>query len=174
MSELGDRLYEEMNKQIQEELYSAYLYYAMAAWFDSQGLTGFGQWMKVQAMEEVTHAHRFYNHIIGRGNEVNLLQIDMPKIAWSTPLEAAQAALNHEKHITSRINLLVKIAREEDDYTAEVSLLNWFVDEQLEEEENTGEIVDKLKLIGDSKNGLYQIDKELGARVLTVEADFKW
>jgi ferritin len=174
MPELGKKLLDELNKQIQEELYSAYLYYAMAAWFDAGNLTGFAHWMRVQAMEEVTHAQKFYNHIYERGNEVELLEIAKPPSSWKSPLAAFEASLEHERHITGRINLLVDIARKENDYSAEVSLLNWFVEEQVEEEATAMEMIHKLKLIGDSKNGLYMLDKEVGSREFNQPTGFAW
>jgi len=174
MAELSKKLHKEMNIQIQEEVYSAYLYYAMSAWFETQGFAGFATWMRVQAMEELTHAQRFYNHIIERGNEVELLEIAKPASKWKSPLDAAKGAYEHEQHITARIHKLMTIARSDNDFSAEIGLLNWFVDEQIEEEENTGAIVQKLEMIGDSKSGLYQIDKEVGARIFATEPDFKW
>lgn len=174
MPELGKKLHDELNKQIQEELFSAYLYYAMSAWFEAESLPGFAHWMRVQAMEEVIHAQKFYNHIYERGNEVELMEIAKPQAKWKSPTAAFEAALEHERHITGRIHLLLGIAREENDYAAEVGLLNWFVDEQVEEEANAMAMVDKLKLIGDSKNGLYMLDKEVGARALTPPTGFVW
>lgn len=174
MANISDKIADAFNKQIQEELYSAYLYYAMAAWFDSENLPGFGHWMRVQAMEEVTHAQRFYSHILERGGEVELLDIAKPPKKWDSPLAALGAAFDHEQHITKCIHDLVALAREEKDYAAEVGILNWFVDEQIEEETSADEVVQKLKLIGDSKHGLYMLDKELGARAFNLAPDFDW
>jgi len=174
MPELGRKLHDELNKQIQEELFSAYLYYAIAAWFDAENFPGFAHWMRVQAMEEVTHAQKFYNHIYERGNDVELLEIDKPPSSWDSPLAAFEAALEHERHITGRIHHLLKIAREENDYAAEVGLLQWFVDEQIEEEATADEMIQKLKLISDSRNGLYMLDKELGGRQFAPPTGFEW
>ena len=162
-----------MNKQIQEETFSAYLYYSMAGFAEAANLGGFAMWLKVQALEELTHAHRFYHHIIvDRRGEIELLQIDKPQTKWKDMLDVFQAAYKHEVHITERINLLVSIAREEKDYTAETGLLQWFINEQIEEEFQTDEIVQKLKMLGDDKLALYQLDKELGMRVFTQDPTF--
>lgn len=171
MPELSEKLREEMNRQIQEETYSAYLYYSMAAWFDSENLPGFAVWMKVQAMEELTHAHRFFRHIIERRGEVELLDIAKPPTKWDSPLKAFEDAYKHELHITARIHHLMKLARDEGDYQAETGILQWFVTEQIEEEVQTDEIVQKLKMIGDKKHGLYMLDKELGTRTFVWPPD---
>ncbi|MCX6647223.1 MAG: ferritin [bacterium] len=174
MAELSDRLHKKMNEQIQEEIFSAYLYYSMSAWFETKNLPGFGHWMRCQAMEEMMHAHRFYNHMHERRRAVELLEIKKPEYKWGSPLEIYQAAFEHELHITGKIHDLVKIANEENDYTAEVGLLQWFVNEQIEEEESTDAVVQKLNMIGEDKTGLYQLDKELGMRVVVVPPLFKW
>lgn len=174
MPELSKKLHKELNIQIQEELFSAYLYYAMAAWFESENFPGFGHWMRVQAMEEVTHAHKFHNHILERGGEVELLEIAKPQMKWKSPIDALKAAYAHEQHITSRIHFLMDIAQEDHDHAAVVGLLNWFVEEQIEEEVTADEAVQKLSLIGDNKNGLYMLDKEMGARQFTLSPTFVW
>lgn len=172
MPDLSKKLLEEMNKQIQEEIYSAYLYYSMAAWFEAENLPGFGNWLKVQALEELTHAHKFYRHIIERRGEVNLLPIAQPPYKWDSPLAAFRAAFEHEVHITERINYLMKIAREENDYAAETGILQWFVEEQIEEEVQTDEVVQKLKLVSDQKPALYMLDKEMATRIFTPHTGF--
>ncbi len=174
MSKLSSKLHKQMNKQIQEEYFSAWLYYSMAAWFDSENLPGFAHWMRVQAMEEVSHGQKFFHHILERGGAVELLDIAKPPSKWDSPLDAFEAAYKHEQHITGCIHSLMKIAREENDFESEVGLLNWFVEEQIEEEVTADEMVQKLKLIGDSRNGLYQLDKEIGARQFVLGPDFKW
>jgi ferritin len=174
MPQLSENLLKEMNIQIQEEMFSAYLYYSMSAYFESENLPGFGHWMRAQAMEEVTHAQRFFTHILERGGEVELLEIKKPQSKWDSPTQAFEDALNHEYHITSRIHHLMKIARDEGDFAAEMGILNWFVDEQIEEEVSVGEVLDKLKLIEGNKNGLYMLDKELAARAFTLPPTFNW
>jgi len=174
MTQLSKTLHKEMNIQIQEEVFSAYLYYAMSAWFETNGLLGFAKWMRVQAMEELTHGQRFYVHILERENVVELLEIHKPDSKWESPLAAAKAAYEHEKHITARIHKLMGIARKDSDFTAEIGILNWFVNEQIEEEQNTGNMAQQLDMIGDSKSGLYQLDKEMGMRAFVVDPTLKW
>ena len=123
------------NEQIQHELFSAYLYLSMAAYFHSLGFDGMAQWMRVQTMEEMTHAMKFFDHINEREGDVELLEIEKPQTKWKSPLEAFKAALKHEKFITGKINDLVKLSNKESDFASK-SLLQWFVDEQVEEESN--------------------------------------
>jgi ferritin len=157
------------NKQIQHELYSAYLYLSMAAWVHSKGMDGMAQWLRVQTMEEMTHAMKFFDHIIERDGEVELLEIEKPPTEWASPLEAFKAAYKHEQFITGKINELVKLANEENDYASN-SMLQWFVDEQVEEEANASKNVQNLEMVGDSGNGLLMVDREMGARTFTMPA----
>jgi ferritin len=149
--------------QINAELYSAYMYLAMAAEFETQNLKGMAQWMETQAKEEVGHAKRFYDFINDRGGRVTLKPIDSPPFEWKTPAAAFQAAYEHEQKVSAMIHNLVDIARSEKDKAAEV-MLAWFVDEQVEEEASTAEIADKLKMIKDSPNGLIMLDSTLAKR----------
>ena len=162
-----------LNKQIQEEMYSAYLYYAMAAWVEAQNLIGMAMWLKVQAMEEITHAHRFFAFIYERQGQVELFELAKPPKEWKSPLDAFEAAYKHEQHISGCINDLMKLSREIGDYTTETGVLHWFVIEQIEEEQQTDAIVQKLKMIGDDKNGLVMLDKELAMRVFTWPIDLE-
>jgi ferritin len=171
MPEINKNVTKEFNKQIQEETYSAWLYYSMAAWFEGKNLTGFAMWLKVQALEEMTHAHRFYHHIIDRLGEVELLEIAKPPKEWDSPLAAFEAAYKHEVHITNRIHHLMKLVRDEGDFSAEFGLLNWFETEQIEEEQQTDAIAQKLRTLGDSKDGLILLDKELGIRTFIMPVD---
>ncbi|MEW5825313.1 MAG: ferritin [Candidatus Bipolaricaulota bacterium] len=166
---IGKRMQEAINEQIQHELGSAYLYLAMAADFHAKGLDGMAQWMKVQAQEEMTHAMRFFDHIRDRGGHIELKALAAPESTWPSPLAAFQAAYKHEQFITARIDELTKIAREENDNAA-LFMLQWFVNEQVEEEANASKIVDMLTLIGESGHGLLMADRELGARVFTPPA----
>jgi ferritin len=168
MPELSKKLTKEFNKQIQEEVYSAYLYYNIAAWFYEENLPGFGHWLTIQALEELTHAHKFYRHIVDRLGHVELLPIDAPPNKWDAPVNAFTDAYNHEVHITERIHMLVKLARDEGDYAADTGILQWFVNEQIEEEQQTDDVVRKLKLIGDNKAALYMLDREMQARVFVM------
>jgi ferritin len=160
---IGKKMEDAINRQINAEFYSSFLYLSMAADFDSKNFKGFAGWLKVQAGEEHTHAMKFMHHIIERGGKVRLDAIAAPKTDWANALEAFTDAYEHEIKVTAMIYKLVEIAREEKDYAAE-SMLKWFVDEQVEEEANASEITGTLKLIGDSKGSLYQLDHQLGKR----------
>lgn len=160
---------EAFNEQIQHELYSAYLYLSMAAYFHSIGLDGMAQWMRVQCLEEQTHAMKFFDHIVERDDRVELLEIKEPLKEWTSPLEAFRAAYNHEQFITGKINDLVKLSGEKGDYASN-SILQWFVDEQVEEEASVSKIAQELEMIGNSGQGLLMLDRELGARVFTMPA----
>jgi len=152
-----------MNEQIKNELESYYIYLSMVAYFHEQNLDGMAHWMRVQAHEETTHAMKFFDHLIDRGGEVALLDLKQLKLTWTSPLEAWKDAYAHEQFITAKIHAIVKVVRDENDYTAE-PMMNWFVKEQIEEEKNTDGIARQLERIGASKDGLYMLDKELAAR----------
>ncbi len=155
------------NKQIQHELYSAYLYLSMAAWMHSKGLDGMAQWLRVQTMEEMAHAMKFFDHIIERDATVELLEIEKPPTTWESPLEAFKAALGHEQFITGKINDLVTLSNKESDYASN-SMLQWFIDEQVEEESTASKNVQMLEMVGDSGNGLMMVDRDLGARAFKM------
>lgn len=157
------RLLDTINEQIKEEMGSAYLYYSMAMDFSYKGWEGAASWMRNQAKEEMEHAEKFIQFVLDRGGRVDLRELPKPQGAWATHMEAFEAALQHEEFITGKIHDLVKLARELDDVAAEV-FLQWYVTEQVEEEASVSDILQKLKHIGDGKNGLYMLDKELGAR----------
>ncbi|MFO8174798.1 MAG: ferritin [Longimicrobiales bacterium] len=160
---MNERIQKGFNEQINEELFSSYVYLAMAAHFESLNLEGFASWMRHQAQEEVEHAMRFFTHINRRGGRVNLAAIGEPPVDFGSPLEAFEKALAHEQHITGTINALYEMALEEKDYPAQLEL-QWFIDEQVEEEENTGNVVELLKLAGDNKGALLMLDRELAKR----------
>jgi len=157
------KIEEAFNNQINEEMYSSYLYLSMAAYFDSVNLPGFSQWMRWQAQEEMFHAMKFYYNIVERGGTVELAAINAPKKKWDSALQVYSEALEHEYHITSCIHKLMDLAVEEKDY-ASINMLNWFVNEQVEEEESFTEVVEKLKMIGEHKHLLLMQDKEMGQR----------
>lgn len=167
---LKESIEKALNEQINAELYSAYLYQAMAAYFEDKSLDGFARWMDLQAGEEMEHARKFYDYVNERGGRVILEGIDKPKNEWSTNLEAFEDSLAHEEKITAMINDLVSLADEEKDYATH-SFLQWFVDEQVEEEDSVGEVVDKLKLVGDSTQGLFMMNDKLGARPESSEEE---
>jgi ferritin len=160
---MNQRVEKAFNDQINEELFSAYMYLAMAAHFKAMNLDGFASWMRHQADEEVEHGMRLFTHINRRGGRVVLKAIGEPPLDFGSPLEAFQKALAHEQHITGTINALYEIAVEEKDYPAQMEI-QWFIDEQVEEEENTGGVVELLKMAGDNKGALLMLDRELAKR----------
>jgi ferritin len=168
---IGKRLRDALNLQIKNELESYYIYLSMVAYFHEQNLDGMAHWMRCQAHEEMIHAMKFFDHIIDRGAEVELLDVKQLKTKWNSPLEAWKDAFQHEQFITGKINELIKISREENDYNAE-PLLNWFANEQVEEEKNTDKVAKQLEMIGSSKEGLFMIDRELGTRIFTPGSPF--
>lgn len=149
--------------QIRYEMDSGYLYLAMSADFHAKGLDGMAHWMRVQAKEELEHAMRFFDHIVERGGRAVLAALAEPKKEWKSPLEAFQAAYEHERMITGRIDTLVDLAHKEKDNAA-LLMLQWFVGEQVEEESNAEKIVGRLTRVGESGQGLVMVDHELGAR----------
>ena len=167
---LSERMEKALNKQINAELYSAYLYLAMAAYFESINLGGFGNWMRIQAQEELTHAMKFYDFVYERGGRVVLAAVDAPPKEWDSPLAAFEGAYEHECKVSAMINDLVNIAIEEKDHATN-NFLQWFVSEQVEEEASADAVVQKLKLIGDHGNGIFMLDRELGQRVFHAPAD---
>ncbi len=160
---LSKTMQDAMNEQIKNELYSAYIYLSMSAYFESSNLPGFAHWMRLQAQEEVTHAMKFFDHINDRGGQVTLMVIDGPPVEFASPLAAFKMAYGHEQKVTGMIHNLYKMAVEGNDYPA-LSMLQWFVDEQVEEEKSALEVVEQLEMIGDHKMGLLMLDRELGQR----------
>lgn len=166
---LISRIEKELNKQLNKEFFSAYLYMSMSAYFQSVDLLGFANWMNIQAREEMLHAEKFYNFIHERNGKVVLEQLDKPQTDWESPLAAFEDALKHELFITSSLNDLVNAALEEKDHATNI-FLQWFITEQIEEESNALEIIRKLKLMQDAPGGMFMLDKELAARVLVLPA----
>ncbi|MBD3348812.1 MAG: ferritin [Candidatus Eisenbacteria bacterium] len=166
---LGKKMEKALNEQINAELYSAYLYLSMATWVEDEGLDGFGNWFKVQAQEEVSHAMRLYDYVYERGGRVRMTQIEAPKTDWKSPEAAFEDTLEHEQKVTALINDLVSLARKESDYATE-NMLQWFVAEQVEEEDTAGKLLQRVKLVGSKGHGLYMMDRELAARVFTPPA----
>ena len=152
-----------INEQIKNELYSAYLYLAMSAYTESINLRGFAGWFKVQNTEEQGHAMKFFEYVFDRGGRVTLQAIAQPPSEFKSPLDAFEQTLEHERKVTAMINNLYALALKENDYATQ-ALLQWFITEQVEEEKNATEIVEKLKLVGDRGSGLLYLDHELGER----------
>ena len=160
---MNKKLLDEMNVQINKEIYSGYLYLSMAAHFEAENLPGFAHWMTMQAEEELEHAMKFFKFINEVGEKVVLDAIDKPDSNFGSPVKVFEQVLEHEKFVTSRIHLLYKLALELNDYPTQM-FLQWFVNEQVEEEVHATEILERLKIVGDSGNGLIMIDRSLAAR----------
>lgn len=161
---LSNKMLKALNAHLNEELYSSYLYLSMAAYFEAKNLKGFANWMKIQSAEENMHGMKFFNYILQKGGKVTLAQINAPKVEWKNIPEVFADTLKHEQKITGLINKLVEAAIAEKDYATH-TFLQWFVTEQVEEEANVEEIIQKIEMIGDNKSGLYLLDNELGSRV---------
>jgi ferritin len=160
---LGKTLQDAMNEQIKNELYSAYLYLSMSAYCEAANLPGFAHWMRMQAEEEVSHAMKFYQFIHERGGRVVLQAIDQPPVEFQSPLNAFEQTLEHEQKVTAMIHDLYTLAVQEKDYASQ-AFLQWFVTEQVEEEDSATQIVETLKMIGDKGHALLMLDRELGRR----------
>ncbi len=165
---ISKKMQNAINGQINAELYSAYLYLSMSADFSSKNLSGFANWMKIQAREELGHAMKLYNFVEERLGRVTLKAIDAPATQWDSPLAAFEQALKHEQKVTGLINKLVDQAITENDHATR-GFLQWFVDEQVEEEASADAIVQQLKLMKGAPGGLFMLDKELGRRTFTAE-----
>lgn len=160
---MNDKIKSILNEQIKEEFYSAYLYLALAARLEKLNLRGLANWMHIQAKEENDHALGFFKFLVERGEEPELLALAQPAVSGiKNVADAFQASLKHERYITTRIYGILEAAREAKDYALE-SFIKWYVDEQVEEEANALEIIEKIKLIGDGP-GLFMLDQELAKR----------
>lgn len=166
---INNNIEDAINTQINKELWSAYLYLSMAMNFEHAGLPGIANWFRVQTQEEQAHAEIFINYLNSRGGRVHLHPIDAVPDSWDTPLAAFEHTLEHERKVTSLINNLYALAEAEHDYATR-GKLDWFVSEQVEEEENAQRLIDRLRLMGNDAMALYTIDQELAARVYVVPA----
>lgn len=160
---LGEAIQDAMNEQIKNEFFSAYQYLSMAAYCEAENLPGFAHWMRTQAREENEHAMKFYDFILDRDGRVELRAMDQPRVEFGSPLEVFEGALGHERKVTAMINDLYALATDERDYASQ-TFLQWFVTEQVEEEKNASDVVETLRMIGDSKEALFLLDRELGQR----------
>lgn len=160
---ISKKMEEALSKQVNEELFSAYLYLSMSAWFQHNGWNGMAVWMKKQAGEEMAHAKKIYDFVFERGGNVELFAIKQPQAEWASPMVIFQEALKHEKFITDCINNLVKMAKDENDNASEV-MLGWFVSEQVEEEGSVMKVVKMMEKAGDSNPALLILDSKLGQR----------
>ena len=153
-----------LNKQVNAEFWSAFMYLSMSAWFENQGLKGMANWMKVQYLEETSHAMKIYDFIISRGGKAQLAAIDAVPTEWKGITEIFEETYKHECKVTEMIHNCYNVASAEKDH-ATTNMLQWFIDEQVEEEQNVLEILDQLKLIGDKGQGIFMLNKELAGRV---------
>jgi ferritin len=161
---ISKKVEDAINKQINAELWSAYLYLSMSTYFANEGLSGFANWMRIQWQEETAHALKFFDYLIERNGKPVLKAIDTVPNKWKSPLNVFEEVLKHEQHVTALINNLMDVAIEQKDHAAK-SMLQWFVDEQVEEEANVHAIIDNLKLVQGQGNGMFLIDRELKLRV---------
>ena len=166
---LNKKIEEALNAQINAEMWSAYLYLSMAAFCHANGNPGMGHWFEVQFQEEQDHAKILFNYVIQRHGKVDLKAIKEVPTTWESVLDVFESTLKHEQTVTALINNLFALTTQENDYATQ-SMLKWFIDEQVEEEENATNIIDNLKMIKDNGYGLYMLDKELGARTYTQAA----
>nr|6TXK_A Chain A, Ferritin [Thermotoga maritima MSB8]6TXK_B Chain B, Ferritin [Thermotoga maritima MSB8]6TXK_C Chain C, Ferritin [Thermotoga maritima MSB8]6TXK_D Chain D, Ferritin [Thermotoga maritima MSB8]6TXK_E Chain E, Ferritin [Thermotoga maritima MSB8]6TXK_F Chain F, Ferritin [Thermotoga maritima MSB8]6TXK_G Chain G, Ferritin [Thermotoga maritima MSB8]6TXK_H Chain H, Ferritin [Thermotoga maritima MSB8] len=163
MMVISEKVRKALNDQLNREIYSSYLYLSMATYFDAEGFKGFAHWMKKQAQEELTHAMKFYEYIYKRGGRVELEAIEKPPSNWNGIKDAFEAALKHEEFVTQSIYNILELASEEKDH-ATVSFLKWFVDEQVEEEDQVREILDLLEKANGQMSVIFQLDRYLGQR----------
>jgi len=160
---LSAAMQDAINQQIRIELESAYLYLSMATFFSPKNLGGFAHWMRTQAQEEVTHAMKFIDHVEDRGGRVALQALAQPRLEFASALEAFEFAASHEVAVSAQIHSLYDLAAKERDYASQ-ALLQWFITEQVEEEKTASQIVETLRMVGDSAPGLFMVDKELAGR----------
>lgn len=163
---ISERLFEELNRQLNYEFYSSQQYLHMAAYFEDQDLPGFANFFKVQAEEERFHAFKFYDYINQRNGKIRIEGFDIEDEEYSSILDAFKAGLRHEKEVTQRIYDLSDIALEEREHGT-ISFLKWFIDEQVEEEDSFNTIIKKLERIGDDSSGIFMLDAELAQRTFT-------
>ncbi len=164
---ISKKLEKAINEQIKHELYSEYLYMSMQAWFAGENLDGMASWMEAQSQEERFHAMKFFRYLLDRGGKIELKALEKPPVDFKNPLNAFKEALRHEQFVTGKINELMDLACEENDHASK-SFIQWFVDEQVEEEATAEGIVRQLEMIKDNTAGIYMINAELGKRTFTA------
>ena len=160
---IKEKILKALNKQINEELYSSYAYLAMSAHFSSESLDGFAHWFMLQSQEEYGHAMKILQYILDRNGKVSLMKVDPPKAVWKAPVDIFKETFDQEVSVSKSINGIVELSLAEKDYATN-NFMQWFVSEQVEEESTALKLLDRLKLIGDNKNGLIMLDRELGMR----------
>lgn len=163
MNTIGKAMQDAMNEQLNKELFSSYLYLSMAAYFEAENLPGFANWMRIQSEEEREHAMKFYEFILARGGKVQFKAITAPKNEWTSTMEAVLEVAGHEAMISSSIYGLYELAQKEKDYPAQV-LLQWFINEQVEEEDNAAKVVADMKRIEARDTAILMLDHRLSKR----------
>lgn len=166
---ISKKMVQSLNKQVNNEIYSAYLYLSMSSYTNYIGLKGAANWFMVQYQEEMVHAMKIYDYVNSQGNHAQLTAISAPPAEFGTLLSMFEQTLKHEQFITNCINELMDLAIKEKDHATQI-FLQWFVTEQIEEEGNDNDIIAKLKLVGDSPQGLMMVDRDMAARVFTPPA----
>jgi ferritin len=169
---LSEKMNEAMNVQANRELYSSYLYLSMSYYFESMKMLGFAHWMRLQAAEELVHTMKMLDYVAGRGGRAKMLAVEAPQFAWASPLQAFQHVWDHERAVTGLIHSLVKVSEAEKDETT-TDFLQWYVLEQVEEEESSDNALNKVKSAGDSKAALEAADRELGQRRFKLPRGFE-
>ncbi len=160
---ISDKMQDALNKQVNEEFFSAYMYLAMSAYCNTIGLPGFANWMRMQYEEEIMHVTKMYDYIMDQGGVVELKAIKQPDREYGTPLAVFERTLEHEQLVTNLIHRLMDLAVDERDYATQ-TFLQWYVTEQVEEEANVNDILSPLRMVGDDKGGLMMIDQQLATR----------
>ena len=160
---LSKAIQDAINDQINKELFSSYLYLAMSTYYAESNFSGFASWMKVQSTEEYGHAMKFYGYVIERNGHVELETIEKPNAKFKSPADVFKQVLEHEQKVTAMINKLYELAIKEKDYPTQI-MLEWFITEQLEEEKSAGDILEQLKMVGDSPVSLIMMDRQLAVR----------
>ena len=156
-----------INEQVNAEIYSSHLYYSMSAYFESLSLKGFAHWLRVQALEELTHVQKFFDYVHERGGRGKMMAVAEPKFEWDSPLDAFQEVYAHEVEVSGLINALMTLAIGKQDH-ASVNFLQWFVGEQVEEESTADEVVQRLKLVAKAEGGLFLLDQEMDKRTFLL------
>jgi ferritin len=160
---LSEKLLDALNEQMKNEFYSAYLYKAMAAYFEAEDLPGFAHWMKLQALEELCHGEKFFDYICEAGGRAALRAIDAPPADYDSPLGVFDFSLKHEQFVSESINQLMTLAKQEGNHATEI-FLQWFITEQVEEEASFGLVLKKLNRLAGDGRGLMMMDQEMGQR----------
>lgn len=167
---ISKKMNDALNEQVNAEMFSSYLYLSMSAWCSERSLSGYANWMRAQAQEEMFHGMKIYDYILERGGTIELKNIDKPSADWSSPLAVAEEVADHEAKVTGLINDLVEVAIAEKDHASNI-FLQWFVAEQVEEEASAGDVLERLKMIGDDSAGMFAMDLELGKRTFSLPAE---